>query len=116
MVGLAVVALGLSADSDTVWGVAGSSTATSAPAKREDAVATAIVDAQTIEVEGGPPVRLIGVDTPTATDCYGPEALARTNELLPPGTPIRLEYDEERTDDGGRTLAYVFRQRDGLFV
>ena len=116
MVGLAVLALGWSADSDTVWGVAGPETPTSAPAKLEDAVATAVVDAQTIEVEGGQSVRFIGIASPTATDCYGREALAHTRELLPPGTPIRLQYDEQRSDDGGRTLAYVYRQKDGLFV
>jgi micrococcal nuclease len=67
-------------------------------------------------------VRLIGVDTPETkhptkpVQCFGPEASAFTEQLLPPGTPVRLERDVEARDHYGRLLAYVFRQRDGLFV
>jgi micrococcal nuclease len=67
-------------------------------------------------------VRLIGIDTPetkkpnTPVQCFGKEASARTEALLPPGTPVRLVYDVERLDTYGRDLAYVFRQDDGLFV
>jgi micrococcal nuclease len=67
-------------------------------------------------------VRLIGIDTPetkkpnTPVECFGPEASARTEALLPPGTPVRLVYDQDRVDTYGRDLAYVYRQADGLFV
>lgn len=48
--------------------------------------------------------------------CFGREASARTEQLVPPGTPIRLVYDLERTDRYGRSLSYVYRLSDGLFL
>lgn len=67
-------------------------------------------------------VRLLGVDTPETVDerkpvqCYGPEASAHTKALLPAGTSVRVERDEEARDQYGRLLAYVTRAADGLFV
>ena len=67
-------------------------------------------------------MRLIGIDTPETKDprkpvqCFGREASARTKQLLPAGTAVRLVYDVERNDRYGRTLAYVFDARDGRFV
>ncbi|HEV2809944.1 MAG TPA: thermonuclease family protein, partial [Acidimicrobiales bacterium] len=37
-------------------------------------------------------------------------------ELMGPGTSVRLLYDVERTDRYGRTLAYVYRVAEDLFV
>lgn len=81
-----------------------------------------MIDGDTIRVAGGRSVRLIGIDTPETKDprqpvqCFGQEASARTVSLVPPGTPIRLVYDVQRTDRYRRTLAYVYRLSDGLFV
>ena len=81
-----------------------------------------VVDGDTIIVTGHVRVRLIGMDTPEVVDprkpvqCFGQAASARTKALLPPGTPVRLVYDVERYDRYGRTLAYVYRVADGLFV
>lgn len=84
-----------------------------------------VVDGDTIVVRlasGEEKVRLIGVDTPesvkpnTPVECYGKEATARTNELLPPGTVVRLERDKEARDRYDRLLAYVSRASDGLSV
>src|SRR5205814_1181421 len=67
-------------------------------------------------------VRLIGIDTPETVkegfpvECFGPEASAFTKDLLPDGTPIRLERDVEARDDYGRLLAYVACASDGMFV
>lgn len=78
------------------------------------------VDGDTLWVGGNEKVRFIGMDTPETTngrrDCYGPEASARTAELLPVGTEVRLVYDAGRQDRYGRLLAYVYRASDGLFV
>ncbi len=88
----------------------------------DDVVVERVVDGDTIVVGDGERVRLIGIDTPETKDprepvgCFGREASRRTGELLPAGTPVRLEYDVERTDRYGRTLAYVYRASDGLFV
>ena len=67
-------------------------------------------------------VRLLGVDTPetvkpdTPVECFGPEASARTKELLPPGTAVRVQRDTEARDRYDRLLVYLWRGDDGLFV
>ncbi len=81
-----------------------------------------VVDGDTIVVDGGERVRLIGIDTPESVDprrpveCFGLEASAFMEDLLPPGTDVRLVFDVEREDRYERTLAYVYRVADGLFV
>jgi micrococcal nuclease len=86
---------------------------------------TRVIDGDTIEVRlggGTEHVRLLGIDTPEThhptkpVQCYGKEASARTTDLLPAGTDVRLERDEEERDTYGRLLAYVYRSSDGLFV
>lgn len=67
-------------------------------------------------------VRLIGIDTPetkkldTPIQCYGPQASAYTETLLPTDTPIYVERDVVGRDDYGRLLGYVYRSADGLFI
>jgi micrococcal nuclease len=67
-------------------------------------------------------VRLIGIDTPetkkpdSPVECFGPEASAFTESLLPDGTELYLERDIEARDPYGRLLAYVYRTSDGMFV
>lgn len=83
-----------------------------------DGAVTRHTDGDTVRVDGVK-VRLIGIDTPevkTGPACYGRAAAARTATLLPLGTKVRLVYDVERQDRYGRTLAYLYRQSDGLFV
>ena len=45
-----------------------------------------------------------------------PEASTFTTDLLPVGTPVRLERDVVGRDDYGRLLAYVYRASDAIFV
>jgi len=66
-------------------------------------------------------VRLIGVDAPETrrtgrkeVGYYGKEATAFLKNLLA-DRPVRLEYDVQRKDRYGRTLAYVYLE-DGTFV
>jgi len=67
-------------------------------------------------------VRLIGIDTPESVDqnrpvqCFGHEASAHTESLLPPGTEVSLVRDVEARDKYDRLLAYVIRTDDQLFV
>jgi micrococcal nuclease len=84
-----------------------------------------VVDGDTLKVNVGghnDRVRLIGIDTPesvkpnTPVQCFALEASARTKALLHQGEVIRLVRDAEARDRYGRLLAYVYRQRDGLFV
>ena len=80
--------------------------------------------AQTVQLDGGQvvTVRLIGMDTPetkkppTPVQCYGPEASARTAELLPIGSAVGLELDVQRQDRYGRTLAYVWPEGHMLML
>lgn len=66
-------------------------------------------------------VRLIGIDTPetvkpgTPVQCFGPQSSAYLQRLLQ-SEDVVLAYDAERLDRYGRTLAYVYRARDRLFV
>ena len=88
----------------------------------DDAIITREVDGDTIVVNGGTRIRLIGINTPETHDprkpveCFGAEAAQHTAALVPPGTPVRLVYDVDRLDRYGRTLAYVYRSSDGLFL
>jgi micrococcal nuclease len=88
----------------------------------QEATVARVVDGDTILLGDGRRVRLIGIDTPESVDprrpveCLGKEAAAHTASLLPAGTPVRLELDVEPEDRYGRTLAYVHRRDDGLFV
>jgi micrococcal nuclease len=81
---------------------------------------TQVIDGDTIEVEGGVRVRMIGINTPETVDprrpvqCFGTEASRRTHELLD-GQRIRLVKDVSETDKYGRLLRYVYRT-DGTFV
>lgn len=94
---------------------------------------TRVVDGDTLELNRRIRVRLIGVDTPEsrynkklARDAarssresgviiaLGKKAADFTRGLCF-GKVVRLEYDVERTDRYGRTLAYVYL-KDGTFV
>lgn len=85
-----------------------------------------IIDGDTIDVivDGRDErVRLTGIDTPEiahadgdVSECYGDDATGFIADLLPIGTPVRLERDIVGRDDYGRLLAYVYRADDGVFV
>jgi len=86
------------------------------PAQGEDTSVVRVIDGDTIEVAGGTRVRLIGVDTPETGACFASDATRYAGELLPAGTRVRLVYDVQRLDQFGRTLAYVYKLSDGVFV
>ena len=87
-----------------------------------DTTVERVVDGDTVVVSGGRHVRLIGVDTPETKDprrpvqCFGREAAAFVASVLPRGTGVRLVGDVDQQDQYDRTLAYVYRLPDGLFV
>lgn len=102
------------------------STSASAPGAVEaNATVERVVDGDTIIVDLGgrrTRVRMIGFNTPESVDprrpveCFGKEASDHLKSLIGSGDAVRLERDAEKTDRYGRTLAYVFRARDGLFL
>jgi len=81
---------------------------------------TRVVDGDTIILDGYERVRLIGVDTPETkhpkkpVQYFGKEAYEFTRRMVE-GKKVRLEYDWQRKDKYGRTLAYVFLE-DGTFL
>lgn len=79
-----------------------------------------VVDGDTVKVVGGDgvgaqTVRLIGIDTPESVapdrpvECFGPEASARTAQMLPEGTEVTVELDpgQGERDKYDRVLGYV---------
>lgn len=88
------------------------------PAQTQAVVVKRAVDGDTLELATGERVRLIGVDTPETKDPRKPvqdkEVTAFTTQLAE-GKPVRLEYDQQRKDTYGRTLAYIYLE-DGTFV
>ena len=79
-----------------------------------------VIDGDTILLDGDERVRLIGVDTPelhrpnTPVQYYAREASAFTRRLVE-HRKVHLEYDHDRRDKYGRTLAFVYLG-DGTFV
>jgi len=79
------------------------------------------IDGDTLLLANGERIRLIGVDTPETkhpskpVQYFGKEASEFTRREVE-GREIRLEYDVERVDKYGRTLAYVYRIPDEFFV
>lgn len=73
-----------------------------------------VIDGDTIDVaQDGETtrIRLLNIDTPEmGKECLAEEAKQYLAGLLPVGTVVTLEYDDEREDKYGRTLAGVFKE------
>jgi|RhiMetdeSRZDD1v2_1073273.scaffolds.fasta_scaffold773383_2 micrococcal nuclease len=91
-------------------------TTTSGPQRGSNALVTRVVDGDTVEVDFRGrtlTVRLIGIDTPESVapeqpvQCFALRASAYTTGRLE-GARVRLQFDLERIDPFGRTLAYVW--------
>lgn len=101
------------------------------PQKRVDGLpatgkVVAVVDGDTIRLQSGERVRLIGVDTPETVhpskpvQAFGKEASAYTRRHLE-GESVRLTYDQanaatKHRDKYRRLLAYVVRERDNFDI
>ncbi len=109
-----VVASLLALSACDALGATETATTVSAPAGLEpNAVVEYVIDGDTVDViiDGNEErIRLIGIDTPetkkrdSPIECFGPEATAFTELLLPVGTPVRIERDIVNRDDYGRLL------------
>ncbi len=84
----------------------------------DDKVVKTVIDGDSFETNDGVKVRLLGVDAPDieTADCFSAEATTHLQSLIGPLRSVRLVYDASRTDTLGRTLAYVYRLPDGLFL
>lgn len=88
---------------------------------------TKVIDGDTVKVEEGKNVRLVGIDTPEVAhpwknppepeEPFGNEATELTRGLIE-GKEITIEYDVAATDRYGRQLGYLFVEKDGekIFV
>lgn len=72
------------------------------------ALVTNVVDGDTVDIDTGERIRYLMVDTPelSSDDCFATEA-RDFNESLVLGEEVTLEYDVEKQDRFGRTLAYI---------
>jgi micrococcal nuclease len=89
------------------------------------ATVRSVIDGDTIDISISgrtERVRLIGINTPETKhptkgiECFGPEASAYLEQLLPKGTRLRVERDIEARDIYGRLLLYIYVADTGLFV
>jgi len=87
-----------------------------------EGVVTHITDGDTLVVDDGEEIRLLGIDAPekyysghpdcaspeASECCYGEEATVELEKIAPVGTRLRLEFDLECEGVYDRTLAYLF--------
>ncbi|HEA46483.1 MAG TPA: hypothetical protein ENH99_01755 [Candidatus Pacearchaeota archaeon] len=71
-----------------------------------------VIDGDTFVIENTS-VRLLGINTPERGEFYYQEAKDFLEELVLNKT-VRLEYWKDRTDKYGRTLAYIFLNRENV--
>lgn len=76
-----------------------------------------VVDGDTIETGGNVKIRFLNMDTPetvkpnTPVKCWGPEAKARTKELIL-GKTIYTNFDKEPVDKYGRELNFLYLNKN----
>lgn len=85
--------------------------ATGIPAGATPAVVEYVHDGDTIFLEDGRKVRLLGINTPEigdAAECWGDHATSELRGLLPEGQTVWVLEDVEPLDQYGRSLLFVF--------
>ena len=79
------------------------------PCGESEGHVTRIIDGDTIELSDGRRLRYMLVDTPEVSggaECYGTNATTFNSDLVL-NKDIEISYDQQCTDNFGRTLAYV---------
>jgi micrococcal nuclease len=81
------------------------------PAGATPAVVEYVHDGDTLFLEDGRKVRLLGINTPEigdAEECWGPHAASELRGLLPEGQTVWVLEDVEPLDQYGRSLLFLF--------
>lgn len=68
---------------------------------------TKVIDGDTVEIESGEKVRLLGINAPEENEYYYQEAKERLTKLVE-GKLVKLETSSEDKDRYGRLLRYIF--------
>lgn len=84
-------------------------------AQGKEYIVNKVISGDTIQLDNGETVKYIGIETPELNPREGgSEFFARQaskyNQKLVFMKKVRLEFDKERKDKEGRTLAYVFQK------
>jgi micrococcal nuclease len=83
----------------------------------EEVSVSRVVDGDTVELKDGRKIRYLNVDTPetvkpnTIVMCFGIEAKKFNQEMVLNKT-LFMKYDREKTDQYGRTLGFIYFDRD----
>ncbi len=80
---------------------------TSLSQSKESAVVARVVDGDTLELENGDRVRILGINSPEKNNFYYQEAKDRMVELVE-GKQITMEKGDDDKDRYGRLLRFVF--------
>ncbi|MBI2611745.1 thermonuclease family protein [Candidatus Gottesmanbacteria bacterium] len=74
-----------------------------------------VIDGDTLELQNGQIVRLVGVNTPDHGQPYDEESTEFTKKLVEE-KKVNIEYDEYKSDRFGRILAYVVINNKNLSI
>ncbi len=77
------------------------------PSDIEPAVVSEVVDGDTVRLQSGETVRLLGINTPEKGQSYFEESTDKLKEFVS-GKPITLEKDVSDKDQYGRLLRYIY--------
>jgi endonuclease YncB( thermonuclease family) len=73
----------------------------------QKAMVVQVIDGDTVTLDNGLNLRLVGVDAPGQGEDFYEEATSYTAKFCQAKT-VQLEYDQDQTDPYGRLLAYVW--------
>ncbi len=79
------------------------------------AVVSKVIDGDTVKLENGETVRLLGINTPEMGQPYYEESTSRLKELIE-GKEVVLEKDVDNMDQYGRLLRYIFLNGENINV
>lgn len=81
------------------------------PSTATEAWVKYVHDGDTLFLQDGRKVRLLGINTPEIgahLECYGNEATAALRAMLPKGTHVWVQPDLEPLDQYGRSLLFIY--------